>query len=409
MPEALSLLGEKSCEHNTSGGWLLGGANMLVQHPDIALSIAFVSTRVRDLKVLRGEKITYYVIPFGKGNTTYNEEYEKYWVEIKTAVNPDVINIHGTEFTHGLSYMRACGNDKVVISIQGLISACCEYYSYGMSKKDLISCRFTPRDIVKGSIDKERQKFRVRGIYEKEMIRLSKHIIGRTSWDRARTWAINPDATYHFCNETLRGEFYSGSHWEYDKCVKHSIFISAAHYPLKGLHQLLKAMPLILARYPDTIVHVAGGDITKCEKVSDLMHFTGYGLYIKRLIRRLHLQGKIIFLGHLTAGEMKAEYMRSNVFVCPSSIENGSNSLGEAQILGVPNIASYVGGIPNTMKGNEENMYRFEEIDMLAEKVCRVFRDGELQTDMSEVAARRHDPDVNAKRMIEIYEEISKS
>lgn len=65
---------------------------------------------------------------------------------------------------------------------------------------------------------------------------------------------------------------------------------------------------------------------------------------------------------------MVKRYLLSNVFICPSTIENSPNSLCEAQLLGVPHIASYVGGTADLMKGNEECLYRFEETEMLAEK-----------------------------------------
>ena len=238
------------------------------------------------------------------------------------------------------------------------------------------------------------------------MLKMTKHIIGRTSWDRARTWAINPYAKYHFCNETLREEFYDGSLWKYDQCTKYTIFLSQAGNPLKGLHQLLKAMPLILRHYPNTKIRIAGRDITNCSTFLAFTHFTGYGLYIKRLIMKLGLCGKVSFIGHLNAEQMKTEYLNCNVFVCPSSIENSPNSLGEAQILGVPCIASYVGGIPDLMKGCEENLYRFEEVEMLAEKICNIFKMGRFQISMSKVAADRHCQEQNAKRQIEIYQEI---
>ena len=168
-------------------------------------------------------------------------------------------------------------------------------------------------------------------------------------------------------------------------------------------------MPLILRYYPDTKVRIAGSDITKSATFNDLVHFTGYGLYIKRLIKKYHLQDKICFTGNLNAEEMKQEYLRSNVFVCPSSIENSPNSLGEAQILGVPCVASYVGGIPDMMRGNEDNLYRFEEVEMLAEKVCRIFEKRDNQQLMFRQASERHDRVRNAACLLEIYHNIARS
>lgn len=392
-------------ELKATGGWLLGAARMLEQVEGINLSVAAVSPLVRKLEVVKGEKITYYVLPYGKGNQAYNKDYEPLWREVKAIAKPDVVHLHGTEYTHGLAYIQACGSDNMVVSIQGMKSAYYYYYYYGLTKWNIYS-HLTLRDAIKGSIVKEQNNFKSQGEYEKEIIRSVKHIIGRTSWDRANTWAINPNAKYHFCNETLRSEFYDESRWNYDSCRKHTIFLSQASYPIKGLHQVLNALPIVLQHYPDTQVRIAGNDITNTKGLRNRLRFTGYGSIIKSLIKKHHLNEHITFTGALTAQEMKQEYINCNVFVCPSTIENSPNSLGEAQILGTPVIASYVGGIPDMMKGDEEHLYRFEEVNMLAEKICRLFADEDKQVDMVEVAKLRHNQEENAKALISIYNEV---
>ena len=169
---------------------------------------------------------------------------------------------------------------------------------------------------------------------------------------------------------------------------------------------MLNALPIVLQHYPDTQVRIAGNDITNTKGLRNRLRFTGYGSIIKFLIKKHHLNEHITFTGALTAQEMKQEYINCNVFVCPSTIENSPNSLGEAQILGTPVIASYVGGIPDMMKGDEEHLYRFEEVNMLAEKICRLFADKDKQVDMVEVAKLRHNQEVNAKALISIYNEV---
>lgn len=403
FPEAMAkLIG--SSDLKSSGGWMLGAANALINKHDIKLTVASVSNKVSKLTRLEGRQIVYFILPFGKGNFNINLDYIPYWRIVQDLVNPDVVHIHGTEYSHGYAYMEACGSANVVISIQGLTSAY-YYYYYGMTKGDIYS-NLTFRDLIRGGIINDQKSFKYRSEIEKAMLRKCKHIIGRTSWDRARTWSINPEANYYFCNEILRDEFYDGTSWSYHQCRKHSIFLSQASYPIKGLHQVLKAMPLILRHFPDTIVRVAGYDITKANTFYDKLKMTGYGLYIKRLIKKLKLDGKVTFTGNLNAEEMKNEYLKSNVFICPSTIENSPNSLGEAQILGVPCIASYVGGIPDMMDGNEENLYRFEEVEMLAEKVCRIFSNEGDQKNMIETAQMRHDPATNGNKLYSIYKSL---
>lgn len=404
FPEATAVLtGNK--ELRSSGGWMLGAAKGLIEQGDVDLYVATVSSSVKTLTKLKGANITYFLIPLGKGNLRINKEYNTYWQKINSEVNPDVVHIHGTEYSHGYAYMQTCGSDNVVVSIQGLKSAICDYYHYGITKSEIYKT-ITLRDLLRGSIFHNRLSFKRSARYEIEMLKLTKHIIGRTSWDKERTWAINPNAKYHFCNETLREEFYDGSVWDYNWCNKHSIFLSQASYPIKGLHQVLRAMPIILRHYPDAVIRVAGSDITRTERIRDYMHYTGYGKFINKLINKLNLRGKVIFTGNLNAAEMKSEYLSANVFICPSSIENSPNSLGEAQILGVPCIASYAGGIPDMMIGCEQNLYRFEEVAMLAYKVCEVFEREDKQHNMISTARKRHNQKANSERLLTIYNEI---
>lgn len=404
FPEASAVLtGNK--ELKSSGGWMLGAAKGLLEHGNIDLYVATVSSQVTTLTKLQGKDITYFVIPLGKGNLRENKEYNTYWQKIHSEVKPDVVHIHGTEYSHGYAYMQACNCDNVVVSIQGLKSAYCYYYHYGITRSEIYKT-ITLRDLFRGSILRDKLSFKRSAKYEIEMLKLTKHIIGRTSWDKERTWAINPNAKYHFCNETLREEFYDGSVWDYKKCNKHTIFLSQAGYPIKGLHQVLRAMPLILRHYPDTVIRVAGIDITRNDHIRDYLHYTGYGKFIKKLINKLELRGKVIFTGNLNAAEMKSEYLSANVFICPSSIENSPNSLGEAQILGVPCVASYVGGIPDMMIGCEQNLYRFEEVEMLAYKVCKVFEREEKQINLCSAAITRHDQKANSEQLLTIYNEI---
>lgn len=409
FPEAQAkLLANETFTLKGGGGWLIGAAESLIEQPGVELHIATVSHIVHDLKIISGKKINYIIIPFGKGNLIYNPEYESYWHTINNNFKPDIIHIHGSEFTHGLAFVNNCGNKNVVLSIQGLKSAYYPYYYSGLSKYDIYT-NLTLHDLIKGTIIKEKRNFKKTGEFEKELISKVRHIIGRTSWDRTRVWAINPNAKYHFCNETLRPEFYIETKWEYDKCEKHTIFLSQAGYAIKGLHMILRAMPLVLNNYPNAKIRIAGPDITRSNGIWGLKHFSGYGKIIKKMILKFNLNEKITFIGNLNANEMIQEYIKSNVFVCPSSIENSPNSLGEAQILGVPCIVSYVGGTPDMMMGNEDNLYRFEEIEMLAKKICDVFYAREKHVNMINQANIRHDKVQNAKILLDIYSNIIKS
>jgi len=405
FPEAQALLIGKELSY-ASGGWMIGAAEALAQHTDVTLYIASLSREVMQLVRLEGKRKIYYMLPYGKGNNRVNHEYEPYWRQIHDEIHPDVIHIHGTELSHGLAYVEACGNKHVVVSIQGLTSVIAKYYDYGLSKSDVLRS-ITLRDIVRGSIYHDKKTFRQRGGYEVDLIKKVNHIIGRTNWDRAHTWVINPNANYHSCNEILRDAFYVGQ-WKYDQCKKHQIFISQANYPIKGFHQLLRALPFVIKEFPDVRVRVAGG-VRVCNTFKQKMMISGYSHFIMQLIDKLHLESHICFLGTLNEIEMKQEYLSANLFVCPSSIENSPNSLCEAQILGVPVLAAFVGGIPDLMQGDEEHLYRFEEVEMLAMMICNAFRssDSFVGDAERERALIRHDKTINVEQLFSIYKTVS--
>lgn len=391
------------------GGWMYSSAKCLIDYFDnIKLGVASLYWG-KKLKTFKTDKIIYYLIPRSTAIHHYDTNLENYWQFVKKEFSPDIVHIHGTEYPHGLAYINACGAENVVLSIQGIIGAIGRYYYGGIHEKELKK-NITVRDIIKrDSIINQLYKLQQRAIYEKLLIKKVQHIIGRTSWDKAHTWTINPNANYYFCNETLRSEFYKNS-WKENKCIKHQIFLSQSNYPLKGLPQVIKALPSILNYFPDSRVFVAGNDFVNHKNPWKI---TGYGKYIRKLMKSLNIKDKIIFTGLLTEQEMCKKYMESSVFICPSSIENSSNSVGEAQLLGVPTIASYVGGMSDMIIHHKTGLlYRFEEYEMLASLVCQIFSDSKLTNMLSqggkEAAMKRHNRKKISKNLSSIYSLVCK-
>lgn len=391
------------------GGWLYSGAKHLLKlFKDIDLGVASVY-QGKELKVMNIDGITYFLIPLSGSMVKYDEKTEVYWKEVSSQFMPDVVHIHGTEYPHGLEYVNACGDEDVVVSVQGLVSIIERYYYSGLSEKELRR-NITFRDLIKGdSIINQRKAMQQRGEYEKTLLKKVNHIIGRTSWDESHIWALNPEANYHFCNETLRAEFYKHS-WNYENCNKFQIFLSLSSYVIKGLHIVIKALPLILAHFPETKIQIAGNNFIFSKK---RILRNGYAKYLANLINENKLEDEISFTGMLSEEKMCEKYLESNVFICPSSIENSSNSIGEAQLLGVPCVASIVGGGSDLITHEETGLlYRFEEVEMLAKSICSVFSDIELAKSISEkgkiVASQRHNGQNNTNKLYSIYQSVCK-
>ena len=231
-------------------------------------------------------------------------------------------------------------------------------------------------------------------------------IVGRTQWDHDHVLAINPKLNYHFMNETLRDSFYEAPKWSLDNCVKHRIFVSNSCSPLKGAHQVVKALPIILRDYPDAKVCFCGSQVMS-NKISDIIHFQGYHLYLRRLVKKMHLEDHVEFLGLLSESQMKQAFLDSHVYVMPSSIENSPNSLCEAQILGVPVVASYCGGTSTLVNDKHTGfLYRYEEYEMMAYLIMKLFSQKDLSllsAHERQVALKRHDRSINAECLKDIY------
>jgi len=380
------------------GGWMWSSLKRLkASDNELTLGVATVYSG-KELIVKNLDGVSFYLLPLnGKSAVKYNQHFEGYWKRIQNEFRPDVVHIHGSEYPHGLAYVKACGSKGVVVSIQGIISRYARYYASGIGITNIKKC-LTFRDVLKcDNLLKGRKDYEHRGRYEIELLKSVEHIIGRTNWDKAHVWAINPDAKYHYCGETLRDLFYNRK-WTYDECEPHTIFVSQANYPIKGLHKLLEAMPLVKREYPDTKIYVAGNDPT----AQPWWRITGYGKYLKRQIHQLDLKNDIEFLGMLSEEEMCEAYLKANLFVCPSSIENSPNSLGEAQLLGMPHLASFVGGIPEIVEYNQDVLYRFEETEMLANKICGVFSTGS-DINIPAHPVWRYDSEANLKSLTMIY------
>lgn len=398
-------------KHPPYEGWLIGLANQLASN-GINLTIA---TAHKNLGTFHhhANGIEYYLLETKTNNYTYDKYLEHQWQMIMHKTQPDLIHIQGSENAHGLSLLKTFPKAKYVLSIQGIISLCSRYYRAGLSRKEILR-NLTIRNLIKRDsiISKEKEFINRSETIEKEYFIRINNFIGRTEWDKTHVRYLSENSKYHFCNEMLRPSFYKSTSWNISKVKKYSIFLSQGNYPLKGLHQVFKAVSLLKNDFPDIEVCFAGRDILLEKK--NLMNYVkqkNYGKYLQKLIKKLKITDHVKYLGTLNETSMLEAYKKSNVFICPSSIENSPNSLAEAQILGVPCIASYVGGIPSMVENKKTGLlYRFEEVEQLAEHIRYIFTNPEKAIEIGErgreSALARHDKNTIVNKTISVYNSI---
>lgn len=395
-----------------SGGWMVSLADDLLHNTDIRLGFcAPIFNKKFATEHLTLNEIKFYGIYMETGNSVYyDSSIEKVFEEILHDFKPDLVHIFGTEYPHTLALTKVCrGKYPVIINIQGLCSVYLHHFDLGIPIR--YQYFYTLRDFLRqDNINQQRKKFKRRGQYEVQAISQINHVIGRTDWDKACSLQINPNVHYHTCNESLRDSFYQ-ARWGLGNCRKHSIFISQSYYPIKGFHLFLEALPNIIQQFSDVHVFTTGKDYIHTNSPKDLLRMSAYQLLIRNIIKRYQLAPYITFLGELDEAQICQAYLDAHVFVSPSTIENSPNSLGEAMLLGVPCVSSYVGGVSNMLiHGKEGFLYPADEPYMISYYVCKLFSSDELAERFSEAAhlhaLETHDRRKNLQQLLKIYEEV---
>lgn len=408
MPEAAGALG---LPVTNTGGWLDGLVKSLAGM-DVQLVVTAVSHLVKEKRVSIVDDVQYIVLPV-------TAEIVPVFERLVAETAPDIVHVHGTEYKYNTDIIEYCcaKGIRCVVSVQGLMEECAKHYCDGLPeklKKVNPVVQLMKKVYTADSIALEQRAFYEQGIREHRALQTVKNVIGRTHWDKACVTANNPGARYFHVNENLRSVFYEGEGWSVDACEEHSIFMSQASYPIKGLHQVLPALAVLAQRYPDVKLYIGGAaPYTLGNRLLDTFvdYFFEYQGYIKKLIRKYDLQDRIVYTGLLSASQMKKRFLASHVFLSASTIENSPNSVGEAMLLGVPVVASDVGGTATMLEeGVDGWLYNFYDTDTLVSLVSRIFDDRDhaekLSANARKHAAQTHDRTVNADRMKKVYQTL---
>lgn len=384
------------------GGWMDGLLRALEPDDDMDIVLCFPIFDENRMKtgIHNGHRFFSFHGDFDK--CEYDNGLELEFECILKEYNPDIIHIWGTEYNHSRAMVEISNKlgiaDKVIVHIQGLVSYYALHYCNGVPEKYL-----DMKSESNLSIREQQNDFFLRGDNERRALQNVHNVMGRTKWDYICTKLINPQLKYYHCDEMLRMEFYCNINtWSYDKCKPHRIFISQGSYSIKGLHFFLQAMKIIEIQYPDVEVHIGGGSPVLPNKSGDI---SGYGQFIIDLIKKLERPQSIKFLGLLTVDEMIREYKEANVFLSPSLIENSSNSIQEASLIGAPIVSSNVGGCSQFL-GPNDVLYSVDEWYIMAGEICSLFakKDRVIEYEKVKFIDKRKQI---IKKIKDIYESIS--
>jgi glycosyltransferase involved in cell wall biosynthesis len=164
--------------------------------------------------------------------------------------------------------------------------------------------------------------------------------------------------------------------------------------PIKGVTHLIRAMTNVTEKYPESLLVLVGkGDDKGAEEIK-----------LKEQVESLGLADKVLFLGWRSD---VAEIMGCfDIFVLPSLNEGMGRVLVEAMAVGLPIVASRVGGIPDLIKdGRNGLLVPPADATALAKAVCALLEDKEKRKRMGKVGKKMCRP-YSAEAMVEQIDDL---
>ncbi len=318
------------------------------------------------------------------------------FLKIIDDVKPDIIHIHGTESPFGL--VQKFVNIPTVVSIQGIITVYRYKFFSAISYFDVLKYSRLKSFIFFRTFIYEYKRFKKMAAREREIFSLTKHFIGRTAWDKRVTTVLAASANYYHNDEILRDSFYKYE-WNNKYAEKLTLFTTNGPDLYKGIETLLGCAHLLDFNKVDYEWHIAG-----LNKDDDIVNIAA------RSIRK-PISNKIKFLGILDEQALVQALLLAHIYVSVSHIENSPNSLCEAQILGVPCIATHAGGINSLLKDDEDGLL-IQDGDpyAMAGAIMELKNNYDKAIEFGKKARNkallRHDPEKITNGLLEIYRTI---
>ena len=389
-----------------TGGWIGALLELLKKIPELEIGVAtacshFPSSRFQvdgiDYFIVNQQSQKFRRSLFPADN---NPVYLKQCVDIVNEFKPDLVHIHGTERFFARMISTDMVQCPVVVSIQGIMSAVSEWYRWfgKLPLRDVLVA--SAYDSIKFSgllwdLRVARQQAR----REREYFRKGKYFIGRTDWDKAYLSYFNDQAQYFAIHEVMRKPFWHHQ-WDLDRCKKYRIIFTNTRHPRKGAELLIEAVKLLKHLYPCIELIFIGS--------------LGSGAYARYLEKKINdLDGTVKSLGQMHADEIAKELCKAHVFVSASYIDNSPNSIAEAQLVGMPVVSSYTGGVPSMIDDGQTGLFfPTGDIPLLVSRIKTIFENEALSIRLAEnarqTAMRRHDPQAVVNAQLAAYHSIIK-
>jgi glycosyltransferase involved in cell wall biosynthesis len=396
-------------EGYTKGGWLSSLEGALTDQDDIELSVAFYW--VKRLAPFKYKRTFYYpVLRSGCGtvggrllkkylNRSDDAEEIKSLLDIVEKVQPDVIHIHGTEDNYGL--IQAHTKIPVVVSIQGILSAIALKYFSGIPYSVVQGYEgFLPK-LKASSVKRLYSGVEKNAARERKILSMSGNIIGRTDWDKGITRVLTPQSRYFVVQEMLRPLFFEQAWTKREFCQPLRLVSTLGPGFYKGLETVVRTAQILRNSQRVDFEWILPGLNESSAIVKMVKRWLGVNYY------RIGIR----FAGSKSAAELADLLVTADLYIQTSHIENSPNSLCEAMLIGVPCIASFVGGTNSLLTDGEEGiLVQDGDPYALAGAIFKLYNDFDTAAVYAANARRRalnrHDKTVIPQSTIHVYKQL---
>lgn len=394
--------------HNA--GWLDGLEMALRHHVDLKLGVAAVAPRAH--QPFEDHGVVYYNLGTGESTAGIGRVASRWRHMISNQVDftdylaaidhfrPDIVHMHGTESDYGL----LCDQISVptVISLQGLLTVFARMEARGVDSSLVRS--LSPSLFLRGGgLLHQLLRTRRNAARERQIISICRNFIGRTRFDEDVVRTINPTCRYFPADDRILRPEFEPATWSPDSNREPIVYSTSGSYARKGVSTLLEAVALLRrSSLPRIQVRISGELGSPEEELRA----------VQRRIRQLGIQEHVLLLGDLPPEAVAAELCAARVFVLASHADNSPNALAEAMYVGVPCVASSVGGVPS-MARNEVEALLVQDGDpyALAGALLRLLHDESLANALGararQTARMRHDPVRIGNRTLAIYRDLA--
>lgn len=396
------------------GGWISSLQQLIIHTHDNTFALTYV-THTPMRKEVQDNTIYYPIYEAPKSSWQKAIEYyggykkidcKKYLHQIQQIIQdfqPDIIHLFGME--NPMATILGKTTVPVVVHLQGLLSPYDNaFFPVGFNKSSFLF-PFSIREwLLRNGYIFAKNSIHVRGERELSLFKKVKYAMGRTEWDYQVSQLLAPQSQYFHVDEVLRKPFYENAgKWECPDIQDYKIISTLSNTIYKGLDTILKTAKLLKTQSNIPFKWIIAG-ISPQDPI------------VRFFERKLHITGKLVnveYIGVQDANQLCSKLLQSHVYVHPSYIDNSPNSICEAQLLGLPVIGTFVGGVSSLIKHGDTGLLvpanaPFELTYLL--KICFTEKDYATQLGKQgyKEAVQRHDKTKILKDLIHTYQDIIK-